>query len=135
GEWTGLLPGEIAARWPELWGRYVAGEDVPRPGGERWAEVRERAVEAVLDHARKSSAGDLLVVSTHGGPGLHLVAWAAGIEQPGNVFRGAMGPLANASVSTLRLPGPTLLAYNDTGHLDGVVLHRVPAPYLPAEEE
>ena len=37
GEWSGLLPGEIEQRWPDLWVAYRTGEDVLRPGGEQWA--------------------------------------------------------------------------------------------------
>ena len=43
GEWTGLLPEEIRQGWPEMWSQYVAGGDVPRPGGERWIDVAGRA--------------------------------------------------------------------------------------------
>jgi glucosyl-3-phosphoglycerate phosphatase len=46
GQWTGLLPAEIAAGWPELWQAYITGTDVARPDGERWQDVRARVVEA-----------------------------------------------------------------------------------------
>ena len=74
GEWTGRLPVEIAKDWPDLWTTYVAGADVPRPGGETWAAVRQRAVNAIEEYA---SDDGLIVLCTHGGPSLNLAAWAA----------------------------------------------------------
>ena len=115
GEWTGLLPEEIAGRWPDLWHRYRSGEDVPRPGGEQWSAVRGR-VRAALEEIR-AAEGELVVVVTHGGPAILAVEWALGIELPGNVFRGALGAVRNASITTIDLAGPRLLGFNDTGHL------------------
>ena len=119
GEWSGRLPEEIAEGWPHLWQRYVSGEDVPRPGGERWADVRARTLACVNDLADRTPVGQVVLVCTHGGPALHLITWAVGIEPHGNIFKGTLGPIANASVSTLGFPGPRLLGYNDVGHLTG----------------
>ena len=47
GAWSGMLPAEIEARWPDLYGRYRNGEDVARPGGETWAAVARRVIEAI----------------------------------------------------------------------------------------
>ncbi len=132
GAWTGLLPSEIERQWPDLWNRYVSGEDVPRPGGERWADVRRRAL-AVIEQLVADTAGeDTVVVATHGGPGLYMVAWAADLPVEGNVFRGPLGPLANASVSVLRAPERRLLSFNDVGHLLGALHTPVGVPYLSA---
>jgi broad specificity phosphatase PhoE len=117
GEWSGLLPSEIAAGWPQLWEAYVGGADVPRPGGERWELVRQRAVAAVLDHAAEPGP---VVICTHGGPGLNIARWALGIPPGGNVFRGPLGGLANASITTVEVSGPRLLGFNDVGHLEGL---------------
>ncbi len=118
GEWSGLLPDDIEGRWPDLWARYIGGEDVARPGGERWGDVRRRAIEAFQDLAGQLQDHDLAVVSTHGGPGLAVTGWAAGITLDGSVFRGPFGPLGNASITTIAIPGPRLLGVNDVGHLE-----------------
>ncbi len=131
GEWSGLLASEIEQLWPEMWDKYRLGEDVPRPGGERWADVRARVVEAVTEVADGAAPGEVVVVSTHGGPALQLVMWAAGITWEGNIFRGSFGAILNASISTIRLPGPRLLGYNDVGHLAGGLLAEVTLPFRP----
>lgn len=122
GEWSGLLADEIAVLWPDAWKRYVGGEDVHRPGGERWEDVRIRAIAAFEELAAELREEDLAVVSTHGGPGLALALWAAGISSNGSVFRGPLGPLVNASITTIGLPGPRLLGVNDVGHLPADLL-------------
>ena len=121
GEWSGLLPEEIAGRWPELWAGYRAGEDVLRPSGEQWAAVRERVVEAVREHAR---SGELIVLCTHGGPALNLALWTCGFPPGGNIFTGKLGGLANTSVTTIEIGAgdeheARLIGFNDVGHLEG----------------
>lgn len=117
GEWGMLLPDEIATGWPELWVRYQDGEDVLRPGGESWAEVRARTVAAVTEIAVSAAEDDVMVIGTHAGPILSLLAWAVGIPAGRGVFAGPFGRLDNASITELALPGPLILAVNDTGHL------------------
>jgi probable phosphoglycerate mutase len=121
GEWSGLLPEEIASGWPDLWAGYRAGEDVPRPSGEQWADVRERVVEAARDHAAR---GGLIVMCTHGGPALNLALWACGFSPGSNIFTGRLGSLANTSITTIEFgPGDghaaRLIGFNDIGHLEG----------------
>ncbi|HKZ29845.1 MAG TPA: histidine phosphatase family protein [Acidimicrobiia bacterium] len=120
GQWGGLVADEIALRWPDAWRRYHEGEDVARPDGERWADVRVRVIEAFQELAAGLTDQDLVVVSTHGGPGGLLALWAAGLS--GTAFGGPFGPLTNASITTMALPGPQLLGINDVGHLPSDLL-------------
>ena len=120
GQWGGLLAEQIAEKWPDAWKRYRGGEDVDLPDGERWADVRVRVVAAFEELAGRLTNDDLVVVSTHGGPGAILALWAAGLS--GTAFGGPFGPLANASITTLALPGPRLLGINDVGHLPADLL-------------
>ncbi|MEX0667346.1 MAG: histidine phosphatase family protein [Acidimicrobiia bacterium] len=119
GEWSGLLPAEISARWPDLWVAYRAGEDVLRPGGEQWAVVRERVVQAAREHA---SSGGVVVLCTHGGAALNLALWAAGFPAGGNIFIGRLGALGNTSITTIEVNAggedeARLVGFNDVGHL------------------
>ena len=121
GEWSGLLPEEISARWPDLWAAYRTGEDVLRPGGEQWSTVRERVVAAAREH---SSSGGVVVLCTHGGAGLNLAMWAAGFPAGGNIFMGKLGALGNTSITTIEINADSedqarLVGFNDVGHLAG----------------
>ncbi|MGF1666091.1 MAG: histidine phosphatase family protein [Acidimicrobiia bacterium] len=126
GQWTGLLPSEIAAGWPELWQAYITGTDVARPDGERWQDVRARVVEAMTEHVESPVP---TAVFTHGGPVILTAEWALGLTLPGNIFRGVLAVPANTSVTTLE--GGKLVTYGDAGHL-GAVTH-LEIPYEPVE--
>ncbi len=124
GEWSGLLPGEISARWPDLWASYRTGQDVLRPGGEQWAAVRQRVVTAAREHA---ASGGVIVLCTHGGAGLNLALWAAGFPAGGNIFMGKLGALGNTSITTIEIDADSanevrLVGFNDVGHLAGATL-------------
>ncbi len=123
GEWTNLLATEIEERWPDAWARYQDGEDVNRPGGERWSEVQTRVVEALLE----LDVSEKTVVFSHGGPTLAAALWAASAPAPGNIFRGPLAPVANCSITTLSMQPPRLVALNDIGHLS----HDGPSGDLP----
>lgn len=122
GEWTGLLPEEIAARWPSLWSDYAAGADVQRPGGETWGDVADR----VLPVADELLALDgIVVVATHSGPTLLLAMWATGIEPEGNIFRRTFSAPHNAALTVIG-EGPRLVTFNDTGHVAPLADQRLP---------
>ncbi len=118
GEWADLVAAEVEARWPDLWARYRAGEDVDRPGGENWTDVQVRAVEALEDIINACGDDDVVLVGTHAGPAIGILRWAIGLEPRGNVFSGPFGALHNSSISTITVPGPRLHTVNDTGHLE-----------------
>lgn len=125
GAWTGLLPEEIAERWPGVWQEYVDGADVARPEGERWADVRRRVrtgLEALVEDGRVTA------VFTHGGPVMLSAEWALGLELPGNIFHGPLAAPSNSSITLLE--GKKLIAYADAGHLGG--MSRIDVPYAPA---
>jgi probable phosphoglycerate mutase len=125
GDWSGLLPDEIASRWPDLWQAYRRGDDVLRPGGESWAAVRSRIL-SVLEDLPQDDA--VVLLSTHGGPCLTLAQWALGIEPGRNIFRGPLGAVDNTGLVAIDLSGPRLLAFNDLGHL-GNILPTLPLPF------
>ena len=125
GEWSGLLPDEIAAGWPEEWQAYRSGADVVRPGGESWAIVRERVLAAVRD---LSAHEGVVLVATHGGPALCLAQWALGIPPGHNIFRGPLGAVDNTGIVAIDLRVPRLLSFNDLGHL-GDGLPSLPLPF------
>ncbi|HLU32362.1 MAG TPA: histidine phosphatase family protein [Acidimicrobiia bacterium] len=122
GEWSGLLPAEIEAGWPELWKAYTGGADVDRPGGERWRDVAARVIPVV---SPLLAADGVSVVASHGGPSLIVALWAAGIEVDGNIFRSRLAAVDNCSITVID-PGPRLVAFNDVGHLGARPDQRLP---------
>lgn len=62
GEWTGLTRSEIEQRWPGA----LAGPMPDPPGGEGWAEVRERMRSAV-DGLAATHTEEVVLAVTHGG--------------------------------------------------------------------
>ncbi|MGI9647437.1 MAG: histidine phosphatase family protein [Acidimicrobiia bacterium] len=117
GEWADLVAEDVATRWPDLWSRYRDGEDVARPGGERWTDVQVRAVAAIEDLIGGLDGDDTVLIGTHAGPALGIIRWAVGLPPHGSVWSGPFGALHNTSISTISLPGPRLHTVNDTGHL------------------
>ncbi|MEX2423990.1 MAG: histidine phosphatase family protein [Acidimicrobiia bacterium] len=122
GEWAGLTPEEIARGWSDMWNRYRGGEDVPRPGGERWADVRARTL-VVLE--RLLELDGVSVVVSHGGPIVIGAHWATGHIVDGNVFRGRLGAVQNTALTVID-HGPKLTAFNDVGHLAAFADFEVP---------
>ena len=66
GSWAGLTRDEVEARFPVDWARIVAGEDLPRGGGETFAAFSSR-IAAALDDVRRRHGDRLAIVVTHGG--------------------------------------------------------------------
>ncbi|MCE2527393.1 MAG: histidine phosphatase family protein [Actinomycetia bacterium] len=117
GEWTNMSPEELWAGWPDLMERYANGEDVPRPGGERWADVRRRVLASVSRIVGEMGPDDKVVVCTHAGPSMLISSWVTGTELPGNIFLGQFRPPSNAAVTMIDPHPPALISYNETCHL------------------
>ncbi len=119
GEWTNQTMEALWRGWPDLMERYLKGEDVPRPGGETWADVRRRVLAALEEIIGDMAADDRVVICTHAGPSLLISSWVTGVELPGNIFVGQLHPPGNGSVTTFDPHQPALVSYNQTCHLSG----------------
>jgi broad specificity phosphatase PhoE len=115
GEWEGLTPPEIRARWGEA---YLRWQENPLgnepPGGEPMASFGARVVTAV-ERLRAAHAGEAIVVVSHGGAIRAYLCDVLGLGLS-HVFRLA---LENASLSEVRVDGlrARLALLNDTSHL------------------
>lgn len=118
GEWTNRTWEELWRGWPDLMGRYQQGEDVPRPGGERWADVRRRVMASLGEIIGQMGPEEKVVICTHAGPTLLISSWVTGTDLPGNIFMGRLLPPHNASVTTFDPHLPALVSYNQTCHLN-----------------
>ena len=100
GEWQGLTGAEIAARHPDDYVAWRAGDPLLRVGGgETRQEVAARMAEAVRDIADKLPDAGLAVLTTHGGAA--RLGIAALIGMPLERFTN-IGGLSNGSWSMLR---------------------------------
>jgi probable phosphoglycerate mutase len=121
GLWTGKRHDEIAELYPEEWAAWVAGLDLRRGGGETYAELAVR-VAGAIDRIVASHAGQQVLVVSHGGAIRSFVSRLLGVSQEG--FR-ALAILGNASLSVLERDArgrDRLHAWNDTAHLEGLVV-------------
>lgn len=67
GDWEGLTYEQISERWPGMLDKlWVAPDAVVIPGGETFAQLKERAYEAVKDIVAAHS-GQTVVIVAHGG--------------------------------------------------------------------
>jgi len=117
GTWTGLSREEIEQQFCAEWQRIVAGEDLPRGGGETFAEFSSRIVTA-LDSLRTRHAERTIAVVTHGGVIRAALLHALGLpfERLREVSR-----VDNAAVRELRWKAGSwvVLGLNDPPSLEG----------------
>lgn len=86
GAWAGLLLTDVEREWAGDIARIRAGEDLPRGGGERFADLRRRVAALLADLARQVPAGAerRVLAFTHGGPIRALVAEVLGLGADGH---------------------------------------------------
>jgi glucosyl-3-phosphoglycerate phosphatase len=119
GRWTGMTYQEVAREDPDAMRAWLRGDDVPRGGGETFADLRKRVWAAVEDLLAAVAAREpaTVVVFTHGGPIRVAVAEALGLPTGGER---SLGAVANCSLTVLRLDRAgtgQLVAYNQAEHL------------------
>ena len=121
GTWSGLTTSEVATRHAEEWARLRQGEDLPRGGGETFAQFQGRLLQSsqrlVRDHR-----GEQIIVVTHGGAVRALLLHCRGLDM--NQF-GQIEKIGNTGVSEVSLfpNGETEIhSINSIVHLEGVEL-------------
>ena len=85
GTWQGLTGAEAAARYPDEYRRWKAGEDVRRGGGETYSESGSRVARSITGLMRSGREGTVIVVG-HGKSlqwGLDRLAERRYVDLPG----------------------------------------------------
>jgi broad specificity phosphatase PhoE len=121
GVWSGLTTAEVIARHAEEWERLRAGEDLPRGGGETFAQFQGRLVEATKRLIEKH-AGEQIAIITHGGAVRAFLLHCR--KLPMSQFR-QIDKIGNTGLSEITLfrTGEAIIhCVNDVCHLDQVVL-------------
>ncbi len=137
GTWQGKTAREVETLYPEEHAAWRAGLDVPRGGGETYAELSARFGEAVDRALRAHPApGSHLLFVSHGAA---IKAYVAGLFGPAIVATmKRLGPLSNTAVTVIEREhdgGARLVTWNDTAHLRDPVLtaaKSTPEPAPPA---
>ncbi|MGE0822502.1 MAG: histidine phosphatase family protein [Candidatus Binatia bacterium] len=121
GVWSGLTTAEVIARHSEEWERLRMGEDLPRGGGETFAQFQGRIVASARDLVERH-AGEQIAVITHGGVVRAFLLHCRRL--PMNQFR-QIDKIGNTGLSevTLFANGDAVVhTVNDVNHLDGAAL-------------
>ncbi len=121
GTWSGLTTAEVAARHAEEWERLRQGEDLPRGGGETFAQFQGRLVQSSQQFIR-DHRGEQIIVVTHGGAVRAFLLHCRGLTM--SQF-GRIEKIGNTGISEVSLfPGgeTTIHLINSTAHLNGAVL-------------
>lgn len=124
GAWEGESWELLRATQPELLAAWRRFEDVRAPGGETFAELRER-IAAALDDLLAGQG--VSVVVTHGAALRVAVTVVLGVPV---AAAAGLGPARNCGLTEVALleGRPRLVAYNEVGHLDGLVAPAAPVP-------
>jgi len=115
GEWEGMTPAEIDARWADAYSRWVRDPTALVPPGGETMEAFSARVAAAVDHFRAAHTGADIVIVSHGGAiGVYLCR-VLGLGISG-LFR---FKLENASLTEIAEDhiGQRLALLNDTSHL------------------
>jgi len=121
GTWSGLTTAEVIARHAVEWERLRAGEDLPRGGGETFAQFQGRILQA-MERLVKKHAGEQIIIVTHGGAVRAFLLHCRGLGM--SQFR-QIEKIGNTGLSEVILTADgkaTIHSVNDTMHLDGLVL-------------
>jgi glucosyl-3-phosphoglycerate phosphatase len=119
GSWSGLTAAEIRVHDPGRFAAWQAGADLAPGGGERVAEMQERATAALAECLAEPGAVTTVVV-THGGP--IRVGVAGLLGRTVTRLDEAWPPVPNCSVTVL-VDGdgsPSVERYGDVAHLDAL---------------
>lgn len=120
GEWEGLDFATIQARWPQLWPRWLAHDDVhfAVPGGESLQRFHTRVLAAVTTLAEQAQ-GRRVAVVTHGG--VLDMLWRTAHGLPLAAPREC--PIPNTGINRLRWSQGTLAVerWADDEHLAGLL--------------
>jgi broad specificity phosphatase PhoE len=121
GRWSGLTTAEVATRYAEEWERLRAGEDLPRGGGETFAQFQNRLVRSV-EGLLERHAGQQVMIVSHGGAVRAFLLYCRRLGM--NQFR-QIEKIGNTGLSevTIYADGQAIIhAVNDISHLDGEAL-------------
>ena len=122
GNWTGKSHEEVQGLYPDEWSAWASGIDVRRGGGETYGELSER-IERVAVRVATKYAGRRVLLVSHGGAIKAYVAKLLGVSADGMRALAGVGNCGLTAIERdLRTGKSRLHAWNDTAHLEGLVV-------------
>jgi probable phosphoglycerate mutase len=117
GAWSGFTATEIARQWPAEFEGWRSDPQAAPPGGESFAQVRDRAADAT-ERILGDHHGGTVVLVTHAATAKMLLIHA--LEAPLEVAYKIRVDTCSISMITVDRDGATMVcSINDTGHLAG----------------
>lgn len=118
GEWDGLTFSQVQERWPDLVDEWLASTDVAPPGGESFAECRDR-----VDKARQKVVdkhpGQRVIIVAHVTPIKLLVSTA--VDAPlTSLYRMELMPCSITTLSWFPDGNSSMFGFSESAHLRGV---------------
>lgn len=121
GKWEGLTPDELQQQYPEHMAEFKRDPaNTVRLGGESYAQMQARALEALREIEQRHSADDVVVAVSHGGTIRALLCDIIGLD----LARFGKLWLDNGSISELRhdsIHGWRVVRMNDAAHMEDMV--------------
>lgn len=115
GRWEGFLRHEVIDAEPELWQRWLQGEDViPEVGGESSEELADRVVPVYEELLAGMEDGQVTIAVTHGGPIWHGVHRLLALPTP---VLGGVGNCAVTRIDAWSAGSYALARWNEVAHL------------------
>ncbi len=118
GEWDGFTFAEVNERWPEQMRAWLASTEVAPPGGESFAQCRDR-----VDGARReiltAHAGTRIAVIAHVTP-IKLIVGIC-VEAPlSSLYRMELAPCSLTTIAWFADGNSSLFGFAESAHLRGV---------------
>ena len=118
GEWDGLTFSQVQERWPDLVDEWLASTDVAPPGGESFADCRDR-----VDKARQKVVdkhpGQRVIIVAHVTPIKLLVSTA--VDAPlSSLYRMELMPCSITTLSWFPDGNSSMFGFSESAHLRGV---------------
>lgn len=118
GVWDGLTFAEVSERWPQDLAAWLASTDVAPPGGESFAECRDRVDQARRDLLTRH-AGQRVAVISHVSP-IKLMTGICVDAPLSSLYRMELAPCSLTTIAWFTDGNSSLFGFAESAHLRGV---------------
>lgn len=118
GEWDGFTFAEVRERWPDQLSAWLGSTDVAPPGGESFAECRDR-VDAARRRILTRYAGERVAVISHVTP-VKIITGICVDAPLASLFRMELAPCSLTTTAWFADGNTSLFGFAESAHLRGV---------------